>query len=432
MKVAVIGTGYVGLVTAVCLAETGNAVIGIDTDASKIELLSGGTCTIYENGLDKLLSKNLAEGRISFTTNYNPALTNAELVFLALPTPPNGDGSADRSILLSAVEKMLPLLSENCILITKSTVPVGTADLIKQLVTKHTTKKVHVVSNPEFLREGLAVEDFMKPDRIIVGTDNDYPKQKLTTLYEPYVKQGNPLFFMDIPSAELTKYASNAFLATKISFMNELSRLCEKVGATIDDIRLGMGADHRIGKDFLYAGLGYGGSCFPKDVQALIHMSQINNAKLNIVEAVHQTNHEQYSFFYNKIANHYQNKLNGLQFAVWGLAFKSNTDDIRESPAVQLIQKLLQAGASVKAYDPEAMPNVAKMQLVGLELCAKEYDVLENSDALIIATEWGQFRNPNFDFIKEKLSKPVVFDGRNSINKNIAAQNGFTYYGIGR
>ncbi len=432
MHIAVIGTGYVGLVTGVCLAETGNQVICVDIDPEKVELLSKGIPTIYESGLEKMLQYNLAHGRLSFTTDIESAVTKSDIIFLALPTPSAEDGSANLSYILNVAKQLGAFVNGYKIIVNKSTVPVGTVDLVRNLVQPNTTHEVDVISNPEFLREGMAIADFMKPDRIIIGTTSPRAISTMKELYAPYIRQGNPIYFMDEKSAELTKYAANAFLATKITFMNEIAQLCEKVGANIDDIRLGIGADDRIGKRFLFAGIGYGGSCFPKDVQALKHIARENDYSFQILDAVHSVNEQQKQSLLPKIAGYFEQNLQGRKIALWGLAFKPSTDDIREAPALVMIEKLLESGAVISVYDPEAMANTRKILGDKVEYCADPYLALKNSDALVIATEWSIFRTPDFDRIAELLKDKVIFDGRNLYDLQKMKSLGFKYYSIGR
>ncbi|HWJ29692.1 MAG TPA: UDP-glucose/GDP-mannose dehydrogenase family protein, partial [Flavisolibacter sp.] len=412
MKITVVGTGYVGLVTGTCLAETGNHVCCVDIDERKVNKLKNGQITIYEPGLEKLFERNLKEERLTFTTDLKEGLDGSEIVFLALPTPPGEDGSADLKYVLGVADHIGKLLTDYKIIIDKSTVPVGTAEKVHAAIAKNYNGEFDVVSNPEFLREGVAVDDFMKPDRIVIGTTSERAKKLLTELYGPYVRQGNPIIFMDERSAELNKYAANAFLATKISFMNEISQLCERLGADVDMVRRGIGSDERIGKRFLFPGIGYGGSCFPKDVKALVYSSNEVDYEFQILNAVTDVNEKQKSHLVTKIKRYFTN-LNGKHFALWGLAFKPNTDDIREAPALEIISALLAEGATVSAYDPEAMNNVKAIFGDKISFGETQYDCLENADALIIATEWNEFRTPDFDKILASLKEPAIFDGRN-------------------
>ncbi len=432
MKIAVVGTGYVGLVSGTCFAETGNHVTCIDIDQNKINKLSNGEITIYEPGLEKLFLRNLKEGRLKFTTSLADGIEGAKVVFLALPTPPGEDGSADLKYVLGVAHDLGNLLSEYKVIVDKSTVPVGTAEKVRKAIAENYKYEFDVVSNPEFLREGVAVDDFMKPDRVVIGTRSERARKVMSDLYAPYVRQGNPVIFMDENSAELTKYAANSFLATKISFMNEIAQLCERVGADVDMIRRGIGSDDRIGKRFLFPGIGYGGSCFPKDVQALIKSSEEVNYNFQILKAVEDVNEKQKLHLLPKIKAFYNNDLKGKHFALWGLAFKPNTDDIREAPALYLIKELTKEGATIAAYDPEAMNNVKKVVGDKITFCESQYLTLENADALIIATEWSEFRTPDFEVIDKKLKAKVIFDGRNVFDVSQIKELGYHYESIGR
>jgi len=438
-NIGIIGTGYVGLVTGNCFASTGNRTWCVDIDEDKINKLKQSICPIYEPGLDKLLELNNANESIIFTTNLEECVKKCEIIFLCLPTPPNGDGSADLRHVMEMAETLGAMLKDNNfdrkIIVNKSTVPVGTATKVKNILLKYLPpEKFAVVSNPEFLSEGGAVEEAMKPDRVVIGTSDVWAAEIMKDLYAPFVRSGNPIFIMDENSAEITKYASNSFLATKISFMNELSSYCEKVGANIDQIRYGMGADPRIGKKFLYAGIGYGGSCFPKDVQALVISANEVGVPLNIVEAAQEANKNQIIRFANRISEHFSRELSGRKIAIWGLSFKPNTDDIREAPAHKLIDFLLEKGATVSAYDPEAIENTRNIYSNSnkINFATKMYDALDGADALVICTEWNIFRNPDFDIIKSKLKKPVIFDGRNLFVLEEMKKHGFLYYSVGR
>jgi UDPglucose 6-dehydrogenase len=432
MKITVVGTGYVGLVTGTCLAETGNHVCCVDIDERKVNKLRNGQITIYEPGLEKLFERNLKEERLSFTTDLKEGLEDSEIVFLALPTPPGEDGSADLKYVLGVADHIGKLLKDYKIIIDKSTVPVGTAEKVHAAIAKNYNGEFDVVSNPEFLREGVAVEDFMKPDRIVIGTTSERAKVLLTELYGPYVRQGNPIIFMDERSAELTKYAANAFLATKISFMNEIAQMCERLGADVDMVRKGIGSDERIGKRFLFPGIGYGGSCFPKDVKALVYSAKEVAYDFAILDAVTEVNERQKVHLVSKIRRYFNNDLAGKKFAVWGLAFKPNTDDIREAPALEIISALLESGASVCAFDPEAVNNVKQIFGDRINFAETQYDCIENADALIIATEWNEFRTPDFDKILTLLKDPVIFDGRNVFDVQVMEKKGFHYESIGR
>jgi UDPglucose 6-dehydrogenase len=432
MKITVVGTGYVGLVTGTCLAETGNHVCCVDIDERKVNKLRNGQITIYEPGLEKLFERNLKEERLSFTTDLKEGLEDSEIVFLALPTPPGEDGSADLKYVLGVADHIGKLLTDYKIIIDKSTVPVGTAEKVHAAIAKNYNGEFDVVSNPEFLREGVAVEDFMKPDRIVIGTTSDRAKALLTELYGPYVRQGNPIIFMDERSAELTKYAANAFLATKISFMNEIAQMCERLGADVDMVRKGIGSDERIGKRFLFPGIGYGGSCFPKDVKALVYSAKEVAYDFAILDAVTEVNERQKVHLVSKIRRYYNNDLAGKKFAVWGLAFKPNTDDIREAPALEIISALLDSGASVCAFDPEAVNNVKQIFGDRINFAETQYECIEHADALIVATEWNEFRTPDFDKILSLLKDPVIFDGRNVFDVQVMEKKGFHYESIGR
>lgn len=432
MKIAVIGTGYVGLVTGTCFAETGNKVTCVDIDVNKVNKLSNGQITIYEPGLEKIFLRNLKEGRLKFTTNLAEGVEDAQIIFLALPTPPGADGSADLKYVLGVASDLGKILKEYKVIVDKSTVPVGTAEKVHNAVAANYTGEFDVVSNPEFLREGVAVDDFMKPDRVVIGTNSERARKLMGELYAPFVRQGNPIIFMDEKSAELTKYAANSFLATKISFMNEIAQLCEKLGADVDMVRRGIGSDERIGKRFLFPGIGYGGSCFPKDVQALIKSADEVNYDFKILKAVEVVNEKQKLHLMPKIEAYFKNDLKGKHFALWGLAFKPNTDDIREAPALYLIDALTKAGATVTAFDPEAMPNV-EAQIGSKVVYAKDqYSALEGADALIIATEWSEFRTPEFEQLDAKLKHKVIFDGRNVFDTDKIRSLGYHYESIGR
>ncbi|MCM5529362.1 UDP-glucose/GDP-mannose dehydrogenase family protein [Parasegetibacter sp. NRK P23] len=432
MNIAVVGTGYVGLVTGTCFAETGNNVTCVDIDARKVEKLSGGEITIYEPGLEKLFLRNLKEERLRFTTNLAEGIEDAQIIFLALPTPPGEDGSADLKYILGVSEDLGKLLKDYKVIIDKSTVPVGTAEKVAAAVRKNYNGEFDVVSNPEFLREGVAVEDFMKPDRVVIGTNSDRARKLMGELYAPFVRSGNPIYFMDERSAELTKYAANSFLATKISFMNEIAQLCERLGADVDMVRKGIGSDERIGKRFLFPGIGYGGSCFPKDVQALVKSSTEVDYDFQILNAVMDVNEKQKLHLMPKIEKYFNGDLKGKHFALWGLAFKPNTDDIREAPALYMIEALTAQGATITAYDPEAMKNVKSVVGDKINYAESQYDALENADALIIATEWNEFRTPDFLKIVSSLNNKVIFDGRNLFETESVKKLGFHYESIGR
>ncbi len=437
MKIAVVGTGYVGLVSGTCFAETGNHIACIDIDESKIKKLQAGEITIYEPGLEKIFTRNIKEGRLTFTTSLEEGIKGAAIIFLALPTPPGEDGSADLKYILGVAADLGRLLQpgDYKVIVDKSTVPVGTAEKVTNAILstgKGIENAFDVVSNPEFLREGAAVEDFMKPDRVVIGTSSEKAKMVMQRLYEPFVRQGNPIIFMDERSAELTKYAANSFLAAKISFMNEIAVLCEKLDANVDMVRRGIGTDFRIGKHFLYPGLGYGGSCFPKDVQALSKSSNDVQYDFRILNAVIEVNKLQKQFFISKINTYYNGNLKDKKFAIWGLAFKPNTDDIREAPALQVIEYLLEKGASVTAFDPEAMGNVKREFKHNIKFAENQYLALAGADALIICTEWNEFRTPEFEKIASSLGEKVIFDGRNLYSLETMESLGFYYESIGR
>jgi UDPglucose 6-dehydrogenase len=433
MDIAVVGTGYVGLVVGACLAETGNHVVGADIDENKIQGLREGKIPIYEPGLDLLISRNVAEKRLRFTTDIGAAVLESEVIFVAVGTPPDEDGSADLQHVLDVARVIGQSMTEGAVVITKSTVPVGTAGLVREEIEKHTDRTFHVCSNPEFLKEGAAVDDFMRPDRVVCGIEDDRVRPVLEELYEPFVRTGNPLIFMDIASAELTKYAANAMLATRISFMNQIAELCEATGADVTVVRQGVGSDPRIGQSFLFAGAGYGGSCFPKDVRALIKTGDDLAVDLSILKNVHETNEQQKGILAAKVKARFGTDLSGRQFTIWGLSFKPETDDVREAPALALIEELLEAGASVVAHDPQAMETARSFQL-GDRIAFGEdaYSACEGSDALIVATEWLQYRRPDWDIVRDGLRTPIVFDGRNLFKPSRMRAMGFAYYSIGR
>lgn len=432
MKIAVVGTGYVGLVTGTCFAETGNKVVCVDIDQSKVEKLKSGQITIYEPGLEKLFLRNIKEERLRFTTSLASVVEDVEMIFLALPTPPGADGAADLKYVLGVAEELGKLIKGYKVIVNKSTVPVGTADKVRVAIAKNYKGEFDVVSNPEFLREGVAVDDFMKPDRVVIGTNSERAKKLMSELYAPYVRQGNPIIFMEERSSELTKYAANSFLAMKISFMNEVAQLCERMGADVDMVRRGIGSDERIGKRFLFSGIGYGGSCFPKDVQALIKSASEFNYDFKILKAVEKVNAIQKVHLVEKIKSFYRGNLKGKHFALWGLAFKPSTDDIREAPALSMIKALLQEGAIITAYDPEAMPIVNQELGNKINYAQSQYQALEGADALLIATEWSEFRTPDFERIGQLLLSKVIFDGRNLFEVAKLQQLGYQYISIGR
>jgi len=431
-KIAVVGTGYVGLVTGTCFAETGNQVICVDIDAKKVEKMKNGVVPIYEPHLDLLFERNIKAGRLSFTTSLEEGIEDAEIIFLALPTPPGEDGSADLSYILGVADHLGKIIKDYKVIVDKSTVPVGTAEKVTEAVAKNAKVAFDVVSNPEFLREGFAVDDFLKPDRVVIGSSSERAMKVMEQLYKPFVRSGNAIIFMDEKSAELTKYAANSFLATKITFMNEVANFCEKVGADVDKVRIGIGTDERIGKRFLFPGIGYGGSCFPKDVQALVKSGTEVGFDFQILKAVMKINEEQKTVLMPKIRNFFRGDLKGKHFAIWGLAFKPDTDDIREAPALYMIDALLAEGATITAYDPEAMENVQALYGDKISFAKNEYEATQNADALIICTEWSIFRNPDFEKIGSSLKDKVIFDGRNLFEVDQVNQKGFYYESIGR
>lgn len=432
MKVAVVGTGYVGLVTGTCLAETGNEVVCVDIDENKVKRMQAGEVPIYEPHLDVLFERNINAGRLTFTTSLEEGLEHGEIIFLALPTPEDEDGSADLKYVLGVADHIGKLIKDYKVIVDKSTVPVGTSDKVHAAIAKHAKCDFDVVSNPEFLREGFAVDDFLKPERIVVGSSSERATKLMEKLYKPFVRSGNPVIIMDEKSAELTKYAANAFLATKITFMNEIANFCERVGADVDKVRIGMGTDSRIGKRFLFPGIGYGGSCFPKDVKALHKSGKDSGYEFRILDSVIHVNQKQKTALIPKIKKHFGDDLSGKRFALWGLAFKPETDDIREAPALYIIEQLLAAGAEITAFDPEAMDNVQRKLGESISFSKGMYGALEDADALVICTEWGVFRNPNFTMMKELLKEPVIFDGRNLYDVDEIRKEGFSYTSIGR
>ncbi len=440
MKLAIIGTGYVGLVTGTCFAEMGNQVTCVDIDAGKIEKLRRGKLTIFEPGLELIFERNLRENRLHFTTQLAEAVTDSEVVFLALPTPKGGDGAADLSFVLGVAREIGKLIAAEegdsyQLIVNKSTVPVGTADLVRSVIEEAgltAGERFDVVSNPEFLREGLAVDDFLKPERVVIGSSSTRAQAVMHNLYEPFVRNGNPIINMDERSSELTKYAANAFLATKITFMNEVANLCERVGANVEFVRHGIGTDSRIGKQFLYAGIGYGGSCFPKDVHALKRTAATYDYEFPVLDAVIRVNDRQHDALVSKVASYFDGSLENRHFAVWGLAFKANTDDVRESPAHAVINALLAQGATVTAFDPEAVETTRAVLGDTIAYAPDIYDALKDADALIVCTEWNEFRQPDFTKLKATLKQPAIFDGRNLFNPQTMAESGFDYFSIGR
>lgn len=432
MKIAVVGTGYVGLVTGTCFAETGNDVVCVDIDAAKVQKMKDGVVPIYEPHLDVLFERNIKQGRLKFTTNLEEAIADAKIIFLALPTPPGEDGSADLSYILKVADDLGKIITDYKIIIDKSTVPVGTSEKVHAAVAANATVDFDIVSNPEFLREGFAVDDFMKPDRVVIGTTSEKAIAVLENLYKPFVRQGNPILFMDEKSAELTKYAANAFLATKITFMNEIANFCELVGADVDKVRMGIGSDDRIGKRFLFPGIGYGGSCFPKDVNALAKSGHESGYDFKILESVISVNERQKLILVDKVKAFYGEDLTGKTFAMWGLAFKPDTDDIREAPALYIIDELLAAGAKVRVFDPEAMANVKELKGDSIVFGKDQYSITEGADALLIATEWPLFRSPDFAKLTTDLAEKVIFDGRNLYDTDDMENEGYYYASIGR
>jgi UDPglucose 6-dehydrogenase len=432
MKIAVIGTGYVGLVTGTCLAETGNIVTCVDIDVEKVQKLKSGVVPIYEPNLNNFFQRNISQKRLFFTTNLEEAVNDAQLIFLALPTPPGADGSADLSYILSVSNKLGKIIKDYKVIIDKSTVPVGTAEKVNNIIKKNAKVDFDVVSNPEFLREGFAVNDFMKPERVVIGSSSQKARKLMEDLYQPFVRQGNPVIFMDEKSAELTKYAANSFLATKITFMNEIANYCEIIGANVDKVREGMGTDSRIGKRFLFPGIGYGGSCFPKDVKALKKAGNDVSHQFKIIDSVMKVNQNQKTSLVKKVKSYFGNDLKNKSFALWGLSFKPETDDIREAPALNIIEELLNAGAKIKAYDPEAMDNVRDLIGDKIEYFPNSLDALLGVDALLIATEWAAFRNPDFNKMKSVMKSPVIFDGRNLFSIESMEKINFFYQSIGR
>lgn len=432
MNIAVIGTGYVGLVTGTCFAETGNNVVCVDIDEEKVAKLKAGHVPIYEPHLEVLFERNIRQGRLHFTTNLKEAVDRAQIIFLALPTPPGENGSADLKYVLGVADELGKILAEYKVIVDKSTVPVGTAEKVRAAVAKHAREPFDVVSNPEFLREGFAVDDFLKPDRVVVGTSSARARKLMEDLYKPFVRQGNPIIFMDERSAELTKYAANAFLAMKITFMNEIANFCDAVGADVDKVRIGIGSDSRIGKRFLFPGIGYGGSCFPKDVQALAKSGQEAGYTFQIINSVMRVNERQKTVLIDKVKTYYGQDLRGKHFALWGLAFKPDTDDIREAPSLDMIDALVEAGATVTAFDPEAMDNVRARIGDKINYTQDEYGALQGADALIIATEWQLFRNPDLARVEKLLKEKTIFDGRNLYDLEEMKDLGFHYVSIGR
>lgn len=439
MKIAVIGSGYVGLTTGACFAEMGNTVISVDKDETKINLLKEGKVPIYEPGLEEMIHRNMAANRLKFTVELKQAVEESQIIFIAVGTPPGEDGSADLQYVISAAEEIAAEINEPKIIVNKSTVPIGTADLVKSKIqevlnARGVTIKFTVVSNPEFLKEGAAIDDFMSPDRVVIGTDNYEAGEIMRTLYEPFCRTNDRVLIMNVRSAEMSKYAANAFLATKISFINEISRLCDAYNADVSEVRNGMCSDSRIGYKFIFPGVGYGGSCFPKDIKALIYMSQKIGYDPLILQAVEKVNADQKKVLVEKVIAHFGNDLSGKTFAIWGLAFKPQTDDMREAPSIVIINELISLGATIKAYDPVAMPEAKKIfgNNNAVTLCADEYETLKDADAMLLITEWHQFRYPDLDRMSKIMRTKVIFDGRNQYNPKAVKESGFHYYGIGR
>ena len=432
MRIAVVGTGYVGLVTGTCFAETGNNVCCIDIDKDKVTRMIAGEVPIFENGLEELFHRNQEQGRLTFTDNLEAGIEGAEIIFLALPTPPGADGSADLKYILGVADQLGGLLKKYTVVVDKSTVPVGTAEKVHAAISKNARVDFDVVSNPEFLREGLAIEDFMRPERVVIGISTERPRELMNRLYAPFLRQGNPLLFMDVRSAELTKYAANSFLAAKISFMNEIANLCELLGADVDEVRKGMGSDSRIGKRFLFPGIGYGGSCFPKDVQALSKSADEVGYRFHILDSVMRVNEVQRLKLLPVILENFNHDLKGKTIAIWGLAFKPQTDDIREAPALDNINALLGHGANIRVHDPEAMNNVKKIYGDRITYCNRPMEAIDGADVLFVATEWQEFRSPDFDQMALKMKSKFIVDGRNLYDLNEMRERGFKYYSIGR
>jgi len=433
MNICVVGTGYVGLVTGTCFAETGNRVICVDIDESKVNKMKNGQVPIYEPGLNTIFDRNTQSGRLTFTTSLAEGIKDAEIIFLALPTPPGEDGSADLKYILGVADDLSKIITEYKVIVDKSTVPVGTSEKVAERLRANLSEDLYdVVSNPEFLREGVAVDDFMKPDRVVIGTSSERAREAMLRLYKPFVRQGNPIIMMDERSAEMTKYAANSYLATRITFMNEIANLCEKVGANVDMVRKGMGSDGRIGKRFLFPGVGYGGSCFPKDVQALAKTASQNDYEFKILNSVMNVNERQKIVLADKILNYFDGDVKDKKIAIWGLAFKPNTDDIREAPALYIIEKLVAQGADIHAFDPEAMDNVKELFGDKITFVENKYDAINDADALAIVTEWNVFRTPDFDEMKSRLKNSAIFDGRNLFDVSEMEGKGFYYSSIGR
>lgn len=432
MKIAVIGTGYVGLVAGACFSDMGNEVICVDSDAEKIKLLKSGVIPIYEPTLEELVKSNVDENRLSFTTDLDSAVKNSAVCFIAVGTPQDKDGSCDLSYVLEVAKSVAKAMNGYKVIVGKSTVPVGTAEKVTEIIRQNTEFDFDVVSNPEFLKQGNAVEDFLSPDRVIIGSNSSRATQIMQEIYSPFFRTGNRIIVMDVKSAEMTKYAANSFLATKISFMNEIANLCEKVGADAEMVRIGMSTDSRIGNKFLFPGLGFGGSCFPKDIKAIINTGEANGIDMRIIKSADEINKKQRTIFIDKIIRKFGNDLNGKTFAVWGLSFKPKTNDMREAPSITIIEALLNMGAKIKAYDPKAFDSAKAIFKDRIEYCSGSYDALENADAMLLLTEWNEFRRPNFEKMKSLMKQPVIFDGRNQYNPLRLRENGFEYFCIGK
>ncbi|MEE2882198.1 MAG: UDP-glucose/GDP-mannose dehydrogenase family protein [Planctomycetota bacterium] len=431
MRITVVGTGYVGLVTGTCFAESGNKVICVDREVAKIQQLQAGEIPIYEPGLEELVQRNCAAGRLSFSTDLDAAMNGAEIAFIAVGTPQGSDGNCDLSAVRAVSEEIGKAMTGPLVVVNKSTVPVGTFRLVHDIISSATSHDVHVVSNPEFLKEGAAIDDFMKPDRVVIGTDDDSAAELMTELYSPFVRTGKPLLIMDPASAEMTKYAANAMLATKISFINDIARLCEVMGADVSKVRQGMGSDRRIGPHFLFPGVGYGGSCFPKDVRALSALAKEHDLEMDILDSVDAVNDRQKKFLAEKVVRRFGDDLSGHVFALWGLAFKPRTDDVREAPAMVIARTLVQHGAEVRGHDPEAIENAREAMGDLIDYCEDPYDAVSGASALLLVTEWNEYRRPDFDRLKDLLVEPVVFDGRNIWNEELIVKHGLEYHGIG-
>ncbi len=432
MRITVIGTGYVGLVSATCLADTGNHVVGLDIDAAKVKQLSAGISTIYEPGLQEMLGENLRAGRLSFTTDFAQAVAHGQVIFLAIGTPPRADGSADTSAIERACKQVAESMRDPKIVVIKSTVPVGTCDRLEQMMRRITRHPLHIVSNPEFLKEGTAVDDFLRPDRVVIGSEDSDAAAVIRELYLPFVRNQKPILLMRRAAAEMTKYAANCYLAARISFINEIANICEQAGVDVDEVRIGMGTDARVGFHFLYPGAGYGGSCFPKDVQALAHLAGQLGTQSQLLRAVHEVNQRQKELLFDKITRRFGTELRGRTFAMWGVTFKPKTDDLREAPAIYLIDRLLEAGAHVRAHDPRGLANLRQQYGDRLGYFENAYDALEGADALVIVTEWNEFRSPDFDRMRALLRNPLIFDGRNLYEPQAMRRRRFEYVSIGR